>query len=295
MSVGAGSPLDARRGVESDRVAGALPVPILMYHSISNRASDRFKVCTVSKELFAEQMAYLSDHHFQAITVTQFVNCMANPHQALPERPVVLTFDDGYADFYTTALPIMQRFGFTATVYVTTAFVGHTARWLESLGEGARPMLSWEQLLEVNAAGVECGAHSHTHPQLDVLTGPQARQEVVRCKEVLEQKLSREVATFAYPYGYYDTGVRAIVQEAGYSSACAVRLARSSTADDPFALARIMVEHDTTGLELSTSLAGRGLPTAPTTERLRSQLYTTLRRSAGRLRRRLPRGKDADR
>src|SRR6266496_2657570 len=91
-------------------------VPILMYHSISDHASPKFKQFTVSPKLFAEHMAYLHQHRYIPITVTQFVNALSN--STLPERPVVLTFDDGFADFYTEALPVLKHYGFAATLYV---------------------------------------------------------------------------------------------------------------------------------------------------------------------------------
>src|SRR5713101_1852063 len=144
-------------------------VPILMYHSISEHAAPRFKPFAVSPTLFVEHMAYLHQHAYTPITVTQLINTRSKGSSALPEQPVVLTFDDGFADFYTEALPVLQRYGFVATLYVTTAFVNATSRWLQQEGEAERLMLTWEQLAEVNAHGIECGAHSHSHAQLDML------------------------------------------------------------------------------------------------------------------------------
>src|ERR1700686_3479812 len=105
-----------------------------MYHSISSAASPRFRQFTVSRELFAEQMAHLHEDGYTPITVTQLIRARSQEgHEQdkqgekskecrLPERPVVLTFDDGFGDFYTAALPVLMRYDFTATIFVVTGF-----------------------------------------------------------------------------------------------------------------------------------------------------------------------------
>jgi len=236
----------------------ARKIPILMYHSIADDASPKFKSFAVSPSLFADQMAYLQQHDYTPINVTQLVHTYMQKKTLLPARPIVITFDDGFADFFTHALPVLQQYNFTATLYITTAFVNGTSKWLESEGEAMRRLLTWSQIHEINAAGIECGAHSHTHPQLDVLDLAKMREEVVSCKKVLEDHLQEEVSSFAYPYGYYTTAVKQAVQEAGYTSACAVKFTLSSEKTDPFALARLKVSSDT-----SVKLLGELLTTGP--------------------------------
>ena len=109
-------------------------VPILMYHSISDHASPRFKQFTVSPKSFAEHMAYLHQHKYTPITVTQFVTALWEKGSKLPRRPVVITFDDGFADFYTEDLPVLRQYGFPATLHVATAFINSTSRWLQHEG-----------------------------------------------------------------------------------------------------------------------------------------------------------------
>jgi peptidoglycan/xylan/chitin deacetylase (PgdA/CDA1 family) len=233
-------------------------IPILMYHSISSSATRGFRPCIVPPGVFEEHLAYLKQHNYTPITVTQLAQAMSNSGDGLPSKPVVITFDDAYADFYTSALPALQRYAFSATLYVPTAFVGNSSRWLHHLGEGARPLLSWSQLLEISAHGIECGAHTHTHPALDMLPFSQVQDEIVSSKQLLEDHLGQQVLTFAYPFGYYSAYVRRIVQEVGYSSACAVRLTMSSLHDDPYALARIAIGPDITVPDLAIALSGRG-------------------------------------
>lgn len=220
-------------------------IPILMYHSISQHATLKFRPFTVSPELFAAHMAYLHEHRYTPITVTQFVNALAQGVDTLPARPVVLTFDDGFADFFTSALSILKRYSFTATLYVVTGYIGSTSKWLLHEGENARPMLTWEQLTQINDAGIECGAHSHYHPQLDTLPLSMARDEIMKCKDLLETNLKQRVSSFAYPYGYHSTTIKQLVREAGYQSACAVKYEMSSVNADRFALARLIVRADT--------------------------------------------------
>jgi peptidoglycan/xylan/chitin deacetylase (PgdA/CDA1 family) len=188
-------------------------------------------------------MLHLAQHHYTPLTVTQFVDAMKTVQGGLPERPVILTFDDGLADFYTNAFPVLQRHGFAATIYIPTGFVGGTSRWPKA--GAARPMLDWSQLAEIRAGGIECGAHSHSHAQLDIVSRSMAHEQVVRCKQVLEDKLSQGIQTFAYPYGYYTSAVQEMVRTAGYTSACACRFTTSSTDDDIFALARLLVTANT--------------------------------------------------
>jgi peptidoglycan/xylan/chitin deacetylase (PgdA/CDA1 family) len=231
-------------------------------------------------------MAYLHQRHYTPITVTHLAQAMADRSLHLPDRPVVVTVDDGLADFYTGALPVLAQYGFPATLYVTTGFVGGTSRWLSHAGEGLRPMLTWSHIADVQASGIECGAHSRSHPQLDILSSAAARDEIVHCKSALEQQLGRQVASFAYPHGYHNATVRRLVQEAGYSSACAVKQAMSSTTDDRFALARIIVT-DSDDLDgFGPLLAGRGLPVAPVRERVQTRGWRVVRRWAARRERR---------
>src|SRR2546421_10724869 len=98
-------------------------VPILMYHSISDYATRKYRPLAVPQALFAKHMAYLHQRAYTPISVTQFINARAKGRPALPERPVILTFDDGFADFFTNAFPVLQRYGFIATLYIATAFV----------------------------------------------------------------------------------------------------------------------------------------------------------------------------
>jgi len=259
-------------------------IPILMYHSISRHATPKFKPFTVSSESFADHMAYLRQHAYTLMTVTQLVKVLTQEGSVLPERPIVLTFDDGFADFFTDALPILQQYGFPATLYVTTGFVGSTSRWMQREGEATRLMLTWEQLTEICMCGVELGGHSHSHRQLDTLPLTIAQDEIVHCKRLLEDHLGQEVLSFAYPHGYHSATTKRLVREAGYRSACAVSYAMSSEVTDTLALARLQIGPDTS-VDALAALLTKPLPSVRTTiyKRTRALVWRPVRRSSARI------------
>lgn len=241
-------------------------VPILMYHSISNAAGAKFRQFTVSPASFAEQMAYLHVHRYTTLTVTQYIQARSQGAAALPVRPVVVTFDDGFADFFTEALPVLRHYNLTATLYITTAFVDGLSSWMRREKEIARPMLSWQQVRHIAASGIECGAHTHTHPQLDILSLRSASHEMAHSKRLLEDHLGQAICSFAYPYGYLTARLRQTAREIGFTSACAVRHAQSSIHEDPFRLARLMVDRNTSLTSFAALLSDEqhALPAAHT-------------------------------
>ena len=263
-------------------------IPILMYHSIAQSTNPKFKQFAVPPALFAEHMTYLRQHSYTPINVTQLVCMFLQGKFALPERPVVLTFDDGFADFYTNALPVLQQCGFTATLYIATGFIGSTSRWLAREGEATRPMLTWDQVNEISTCGIECGGHSHWHHQLDALPLAEARDEIVRCKALLEDHLGQKVSSFAYPHGYHSAAIKRLVREAGYTSACVVGYAMSSTTADPFALARLRVGADTS-LDVLAALLAQPVPSVGTTmyKRFRTLGWRLVRRCSASVTRQL--------
>jgi len=252
-----------------------------MYHSIGTCSARPFRRFVLDPVLFAQQMDALSRWRYTPITVERLVQAMTGK-AALPDRPVVLTFDDGFADFHSTALPELRRHAFAATLYVSTAFVGGKARWLRRAGEADRPMLTWSQLDEIAAAGVECGAHGHTHAPLDVLSREAACIEIGYSKRLLEERLQRSITAFAYPFGYHDATVRRAVRQAGYSSACAVKYTSCSTVNELFALPRLLVAAGTDADGLRTLLAG-GPRLRAALDPLQRPAWRMVRRTATRL------------
>ncbi len=259
------------------------PIPILLYHSLTAEATPRYRPYAVDPGRFREQMEALADAGCRTLTVGELAGLLADRESRLPPRPVLVTFDDGFEEVHRVALPILDRLGLRATAYLVTAHLGGTSRWLERDGEGDRRLLSWAQVRELAAHGVEIGGHSHRHPELDTLPPEVARDEVRRCRELLEDGLGTPVTTFAYPYGYHSPSVKRLVHEAGYSSACAVRHALSHDRDDPLALARVVVPPDAGPDRIIGWLAGRGLVRAGPGERPQTVGWRLVRRTASRL------------
>ncbi len=255
-----------------------MAIPILLYHSISDVASPGFRRWVVAPGRFAEQMAFLAEDGYQALTVSEYVRCMLGERE-LPTKPVVITFDDGFADFRTTALPIMREFGLRCTLFLTTMYLGQTSRWLVAEGEASRPMLEWSDVIGFAGHDVEIGAHGHSHRQLDTLSRGSAIDDVAHCMSVLEDRLGVGVRSLAYPHGYSTRALRREVESLGFTSACGVKHAFSSLQDDRFALARLIVGDDVGQLAFERLLEGQDLRIAPRTASISAWAWRWYRRS----------------
>jgi peptidoglycan/xylan/chitin deacetylase (PgdA/CDA1 family) len=221
--------------------ASAVRVPVLMYHEIAEDAETGSSLA-VSPAIFAAQLGYLRSAGFTTITAGELSARLAGDVGKLPERPIVLTFDDGYGDFHSRAMPVLDRYGCTATLFVTTGWVQDRDMRLA----GAGRMLTWTQITEVAGAGVEIGAHTRRHPQLDQLPRKLVREELGASRQWLESELGLPVPGLAYPYGYSSARVREVARETGYGYACGVGNRTASPASDPLELPRLTVRRTTT-------------------------------------------------
>jgi peptidoglycan/xylan/chitin deacetylase (PgdA/CDA1 family) len=219
-----------------------LPVPVLMYHSISDAPATATRALSVRPTVFGAQLRYLRRQGFSGLTFGELCQ-RRRAGQPLPARPVVLTFDDGYADLIEEALPILIEQEFSATVFVTTGWLHDAGRY--AAGTPPDRMLSWVQLEQLSAAGVEIGAHSHSHVQLDQISGPRLRAELAESRHLLEDRLDRPVCSLAYPYGYSSKQVRAVAGEIGYLQAAVVANAVAASACDPFGVPRLTIRRST--------------------------------------------------
>jgi peptidoglycan/xylan/chitin deacetylase (PgdA/CDA1 family) len=214
-----------------------LLVPVLMYHEIADITATSSKLA-VAPEVFGHQLAYLRDAGFTTVSAGALAASLADGGKDLPERPVVLTFDDGYGDFYSQALPLLNEYGHTATLFQTTAGIG--------IARPERRMLNWPEIAEVAAAGIEVGAHTVKHPQLDQLPPARLHEELYASKSELEDHLGMAVPGLAYPYGYSSERVRQVAREIGYAYAYAVDNTLAASGTDNFTLPRLTVKRTTT-------------------------------------------------
>jgi peptidoglycan/xylan/chitin deacetylase (PgdA/CDA1 family) len=258
-------PPEVRNGIGSD--SGCFP--ILLYHGIGSAQRgppDRF---AVTEDDFRRHMDLVAANGRWTPTISELAAALGDG-RPMPGSPAPVTFDDGTADFYDRAWPALRERGLTATLYVISGLVGKRY-------EGRR-MLGWEQLEELVEGGVEIGAHSHGHVQLDVVRLDRAAQELVNSKLVLEDRLQTAVNSFSYPFGYHTAGVKSLVSRSGYTSACAVKNRLSHPADDPLALARLTITADTNLRQVGRLLKGRGAGRAWKGERLATRVWRVYRR-----------------
>ena len=220
-------------------------VPILMYHAVCDETTSVARRLSVTPARFTEQMELLAARGCEPLTVRRLAS-LWREGGALPDRPVLVTFDDGYEGVHRHALPVLKGLGFPATVFAATGWI--RGRDAPDLAPGAPDvMLSWDQVRDLVRAGLEIGGHSHSHPQLDQTSDERLWFEVLRSREILTEELDERPVSFAYPYGYSDRRVRRTVRAAyGVSLAVGNRLARR--AQGPYALQRVTVRRSTASL-----------------------------------------------
>jgi len=192
---------------------------ILGYHSVSRLEDDPNMVCT-SPERFVSQMLYLKRRNLRGVSVRELLRAWTTGGA---RGLVGLTFDDGYEDFLHTALPILERLGFSATVFVLGGMPGGTNDWDHSFSpKPSIKLLGLEGIREVSERGMEVGSHGMSHLALPGLEAETLKREVGDSRRVLGEILGEEVEGFCYPYGELDSAAIQAVDEAGYAYACAV-------------------------------------------------------------------------
>lgn len=212
-------------------------VPILMYHRIADIAGDRN---SLPPAMFARQLQYLRDHGYQTISLA-FLNEHRLTGRALPAKPVILTFDDGYEDNFLTALPLLKTFGMTASLFFLSGWAGRSNDWEDYPGKPHCRMMSWEQLAYWHESGMEIGSHTVNHPFLSTLSLPEMTYELTESKALIEGRLGCPIEFLCYPYGDFDERVKGAAVAAGYQGALAIFAGTSLWRDDMFALKRIVI------------------------------------------------------
>ena len=215
-------------------------VPILMYHQVSSHPLPGFEKYTVAPRAFAAQMRWLARAGYVSVSLDALLAARAGG-PALPHRAVVITFDDGFAEAVEHAAPVLQALGMTAVFFLVAGLMGGTSAWLRAERGIELPLIDWGTARELCATGFICGAHSVSHPRLAELPSAARRDELRRSRAMLEGGLGRRVDHLAYPYGSYDAEVRVAAADAGFRSACSVRIGLSGPDDDALALHRVPV------------------------------------------------------
>jgi peptidoglycan/xylan/chitin deacetylase (PgdA/CDA1 family) len=234
-------------------------LPVLMYHSLcadpENGVSAYYKTNT-SPAVFREQMRQLAESGYHTVDL-EHVAAWLNGGPPLPEKSFVITFDDGFQDFYTDGFPVLQEHGFTAAMFLPTAFIGDERRTFQGT-----TCLTWSEVRELRAAGIVFGSHTVNHPELVRLSRPEIERELVDSKAEIEQQIGVSVVTFAYPYAF-PQGKRTFVQQflealagAGYRCGVTTELGRVKQGDDPLRIKRMPVNALDDGAFLKAKLEG---------------------------------------
>ena len=212
----------------------SIMIPILTYHSIDDSGS----VISTHPQKFRDQMQILYDRRFNIISLSDLVALMHNK-QPLPSKTAVITFDDGFKNFYLKAYPILQEFGFSATVFLVPGYIGKTSEWnATSRGIPVLDLLEWSEIREMVKSGIDFGAHTMNHTDLSRLSREQARQEIVDSKLLIQKYLEKDAQFFAYPYGRLTNETKAIVKDE-FLGACSVTFGFVDRESNVYTLPRI--------------------------------------------------------
>lgn len=231
------------------------PIPILCYHRFENTSSNTY---VITPEAFEEQMEYLRENGFHLISLKEVADYLSGSRDSLPEKPTVITIDDGWKSGYTEAVPVLKEKGFRATFFVYTDFVS-----------SCQNSLTWEDLGALMQDGFEVGSHSKSHPhfltwrkELDRQEyRTRVREELEDSREVLEKKLNTSVALFSYPYGIYDSYLEDEIRECGYEVAVTVNPCPNSKDSNALRLSRFTILQEYTLDDFARIVASRMLLT----------------------------------
>ncbi len=218
--------------------SGYQSIPILCYHKFGS--GDRSNM-TIPTHVFEQQMKYLKENGYRVITPHQLHDFLAYRRQ-IPKKSVLITIDDGYRSVYDVAWPILKKYGFTATFFVYTDYVGISKK-----------AITWDQLATLKNAGFTIGSHTVTHSDLtkkredetDAEFAQRLKKEIFLSKQIIDEKLGQDTICFSFPYGRYNKTLMEMVQAAGYKIAVTVERGSNPFFANPLALKRDMIlRHD---------------------------------------------------
>jgi peptidoglycan/xylan/chitin deacetylase (PgdA/CDA1 family) len=218
--------------------ARTVKVPVLMFHHVGDipAGADRIRRnLTVSRHSFEAQMSYLKQAGYHPISQSQLFKALFYG-DALPANSLMLTFDDGYADNYFVALPILKKYGFTATFYIITGLVGSSE------------YMNWDQVTELESSGMDVGSHTLSHKDLTTLSVADLNHELKDSAQDLSTHLGHPIYWFCYPAGKYNDDVIKTLRESGYLLAVTAKPGEKQSSDAPFEVLRYWIRSDT-GLE----------------------------------------------
>ncbi len=219
-------------------------IPILMYHSVADEdesALQPYYWIAITPALFLQHMTWLHEQGYRTVSLASAMQRLQS-NGSTAEKTVVITFDDGYRNFCQHAWPALERFGFTATMFLPTAAIGDQPQIFNK-----RECMTWGEVRELQQQGISFGSHTVTHPQLHDLAPTRIREEILQSRQTIEDKTGSAIDTFAYPYAFPQTDVpfksmlRKILEESGYRYGVCTQIGRAGAASDPLFLERLPV------------------------------------------------------
>ena len=205
-------------------------IPILVYHRVEELHKAKYR-WTVSPKMFESHMQYLEHNDITPVSLDQMIEIETSGKQN-KKKYVAITFDDGYLDNYQIAFPILQKYRFTATIFLITSLVGMNK---PAISGNVNEYASWSNIKEMQKYGISFQSHTCTHRNLKLLDSTEARLELSDSRKIIEDTLRKPVLHLAYPYGKYTINVMKIAEETGYQLAYA---AGYSYLNDQFSRAR---------------------------------------------------------
>lgn len=222
-------------------------IPVLMYHSIDK--NDVF--FTVKPCVFERQMSYLKDNNYQVIGLSDLVEFLEKGEE-LPQKAVVITFDDGFEDNYFNAFPVLKKYNFPATVFLATGLIGGEINNSQNI---PLKMLNWRQIEEMHSSGlVDFQPHAVSHQRLDKFDKNKIKEEIIESRKIIEEKLDKKCLFFAYPKGKYNQDIIEILKENGFKAARTVDAGKVNKGDDLFKLKRVSINSTTSFIQFKANL-----------------------------------------
>ena len=217
-------------------------IPILMYHAVQEGQSDPrpYYEVNVSPAIFASQMKQLRNAGYRAVSLEQALQALDGG--TADEKIVVITFDDGFQDFYKTAFPILADCQFTATIFLMAGYMEEPGKTFNG-----KAVLTWNEVRELHSHGIRFGSHTVSHPQLRTLEFKQVEEEVGRSKKVIEDRIGGAVRSFSYPYAFpeedrqFTRRLKDTLVSCGYENGVTTILGTANSCSERFFLPRLPV------------------------------------------------------
>ena len=231
-------------------------IPVIMYHRVINNPENEGVYGTyIYEDMFKKHLQYLKDKNYTVITFKDLDKIGWRNRFEKDRKYIILTFDDGYKDNYDLAFPILKEFNFKATIFLMGSLTYN--EWdVKAGGEKEFPLMSVEMIKEMQDYGIEFGAHTFNHPKINTLSNEEIEHQIVDVKKPLEEKIGKEIITFAYPYGILNDYAKEMAKKADYTFALATDSGSVCLSDDLYQIRRIAIFPNTNLFSFKRKVAG---------------------------------------